>query len=92
MKEHSHNGVSTGEEIVIDPIRLGSLYDFEFDNIYVNLECLTCSNDEAEEHSFFAYNKTEELIKISPNTPIGKYRLQITLRDDNEVEEKDRIY
>ena len=56
-------------------------YDLEFDNVTVDLQCLTCF--ELNNEHYFSFDDSKKIIIIAPETPFGRYKIQITLTDDN---------
>ena len=53
--------------------------DLEFDNVTVDLQCLTCFDLK----NYFSFDYSKEIMIIAPETPTGQYKIQITLTDDN---------
>jgi len=60
------------------------------DPIKMTLKCVTCTKKEAD--TFFYLDVAGMVIKISADTPVGLYRLELKLVDENEVDPQGRIY
>ena len=64
-------------------VALGDFYDLELDSVKLEMECLSCLNEEDE--SNFFYNETLKAITVRPSAPAGNYKMRVVLTDDNEV-------
>lgn len=68
---------------------IGSIYDMEFDEITVDLECLGCP-EEASADSFM-YDEEKKVVMVAPETPTGVYQIQLKISDDNEDDPKSTL-
>ena len=76
-----------GDETETSPILLGSIYDFEMDEVYLTLKCITCADQ-----TLFTVDEETKSIEILSSTPLGVYRLEFILTDENIEDPKSTLY
>lgn len=62
----------------IKQIKIGQIYDAEFDKVTIDLKCVSCIDQD-----FFTFNEDKKSIIIAPDIPIGLYKIEMTVSDDN---------
>lgn len=71
----------------IDPVQLIGVFDSQGDEVSVDFLCFNCFNE-----INLSFNETENEVQIPYETPLGTYRVQLTLTDDNVYDPLSKKY